>query len=78
MQSLMNLLSFLFSNKKTLVYITLKRKDYAEVTKKLKTAGVRFRVATLTQTTSGKEGTTYKIYVKKQAEHKALQAMYHG
>lgn len=78
MLSLFNFLSYLFSNKKTLVYNTHEKEDCSEVIRKLNTIGVHYRVAINKRTVRGETVMTHKIYVKKADEHKALHAMYHG
>ncbi|HET7579690.1 MAG TPA: hypothetical protein VFK33_10445 [Bacillales bacterium] len=79
MQVLANLIEWLFSSKKTLVYDTFMMKDYYRVTGKLRAAGVKYRVTTFSQHTPGDWGdqnNEYKIYVKKEDEHLAQKAIH--
>lgn len=79
MQALVNFIEWLFSSKKTLVYDTFLMKDYYSISGKLKTAGVKYRVATFSQHSPGGWGdqnNEYKIYVKKEDEYLALAAIH--
>lgn len=80
MQSLANLLTWLLSNKEKLVYATFNMDDYFKVTGKLRGAKVKYRTAVYGE--SQTDGTyndlnrEYKIYVKKDDEHLALEAIH--
>ncbi|HEU5140810.1 MAG TPA: hypothetical protein VFT51_12595 [Bacillales bacterium] len=79
MQALVNLIEWLFSSKKTLIYMTFMMKDYYKVTGKLKAEGVKYRVATFSQHTPGDWGdqnNEYKIYIKKEDKHRAQAAIH--
>ena len=77
----MNIIEYLISSKKTEVYVTFNRQEYAKVASKLQGA-VKFRVATTSNMSSSPIGTAdeyateYKFYVKKEDEHKATQAIH--
>ncbi|HET7578846.1 MAG TPA: hypothetical protein VFK33_06160 [Bacillales bacterium] len=81
MQVLVNLIQWLFSSKKTVVSITFKQDAYLKVVSRLKSAGVSYRTAVITNTPpegwGGPHNGEYKIYVKKKDEHRAQKAI-HG
>jgi hypothetical protein len=82
LQSITNLVIYLLSSKKKLVYTTFSQKDYYKVASNLKSSSVKYRVDTIANTSSSPGGTyndlgtEYKFYVKKEDEHKAQQAIH--
>lgn len=81
MHFLVNLIVYLFSSKKTLVYTTFSLKDYYKVVSLLESDSIKYRVALIANTSSSPGGTysdlgnEYKFYVKKEDEEKALKAI---
>ncbi|WP_226579683.1 hypothetical protein [Halobacillus litoralis] len=84
MDGLINLLHYLISRKKKCVYMTHIEKEYYRITSKLIAAGVKYRVATVNNTSStwsafgsSREfNTEYKFYVRKRDAYNAERAIY--
>ncbi|RWZ60658.1 hypothetical protein EQV77_05025 [Halobacillus fulvus] len=82
MHVLANVIDYLFSSKKTVVYQTFSQKEYYRIVSKLKAASIKYRVATTSNmssapvATANDYGTEYKFYVKKEDEDKAMKAIH--
>ncbi|SEA20496.1 hypothetical protein SAMN05421743_103172 [Thalassobacillus cyri] len=82
MNFLVNLIDYLISSKRTFIYSTYSLKEYYRIVSKLKSATIKYRVASNahmsyhTGVTKNDYGSEYKFYVKKEDEHKALQAIH--
>ncbi|MBU9714898.1 hypothetical protein [Evansella tamaricis] len=73
---LVNLVEYLLSSKKALVYTTFKMEDYYKATDKLKAAAIKYRIVCDSNRppnsiSSGSGSDIYKIYVKKKEKEKA-------
>ncbi|KGP73308.1 hypothetical protein [Pontibacillus yanchengensis] len=83
MHFLANLIEYVFSSKKTLIYTTFSKKEYYLIVSKLKAVSVKYRVASTADFSSAPGGSysdlgnEYKFYVAKQDEGKALEAIHH-
>lgn len=77
---IVDLIEYLISNKKHLVYSTFDMNDYYKVAARLKASSVKYRVSTYADTPpagfGGPHNNQYKIYVKKEDEHKANRAIH--
>ncbi|WP_070120770.1 hypothetical protein [Bacillus marinisedimentorum] len=82
MHIIANIIEYWFSSKKTLVYTTLDQQDYYRVASLLKSDSIKYRVASIANTSSAPGGpyshfgNEYKFYVKKEDEGKALTAIH--
>ncbi|MGR9049659.1 hypothetical protein ACQ4XT_13620 [Halobacillus faecis] len=83
MDGLINVIHYLLSNKKTLVHTTFIQKEYYETASKRSAGGVKYRVATVSNTPSvGSPAHRYdysvefKFYVRKVDRHKAEEAIH--
>ncbi|MFG6115313.1 hypothetical protein ACGTN9_08980 [Halobacillus sp. MO56] len=82
MNFLVNLIDYLISTKKTFIYSTYSLKEYYRIISKLKAASIKYRVASNVHmsshsgVTKNDYGNEYKFYVKKEDEHKALEAIH--
>ncbi|MYL48198.1 hypothetical protein GLV98_01825 [Halobacillus litoralis] len=83
MDGIMNVLSYILSNKKALIYTTFIQEEYYKAASKLSAEGVEYRVATLSNTPSvGSPAHRYdynvefKFYVRKVDRHKAEEAIH--
>ncbi|MBB6453376.1 archaellum component FlaG (FlaF/FlaG flagellin family) [Salirhabdus euzebyi] len=81
MQFIVNLIEYVFSSKKTSIYVTYSLKDYYNVNSLLKAANIDFRVATISDLSS--PGSTYsdvrneyKFYVREKDKGLALKALH--
>ncbi|SEQ83708.1 hypothetical protein SAMN05216232_3461 [Virgibacillus subterraneus] len=81
MQFFLNIIVYLFSSKKTLVYTTIKQQDYYKVVSLLESELIKYRVSITSNTNATVVGSystfgeVYKIYVKKGDQSKALKTM---
>lgn len=79
---LVNLLEYLFSDKKARVYAAFSLDDYYAIADKLQKAGIRYRVASSTNLSSGpgqqygNRFEEYVFYVRKEDVHKANAAIH--
>ncbi|WLR46501.1 hypothetical protein LC065_13075 [Halobacillus litoralis] len=83
MDGLINLVDYLFSNKKALIYTTFVHKEYYKVASKLSAEGVKYRVATVSNTSSAGApvfnndySVEFKFYVRKVDRHIAEEAIH--
>ena len=79
MQVFVNVLIYLFSSKKKLVYSTFSLEDYYAAVNRLQGRSVPYRVASFSQFSDvmahTDQGNEYKIYVKKKDGHRAAEAL---
>ncbi|GAA0489590.1 hypothetical protein GCM10008986_14300 [Salinibacillus aidingensis] len=82
MEFILNLIEYLFSSKKTLVYTAMRQQDYYKAVSKLEADLIKFRVS-VTGNANASPGTPYsdlgriyKIYVRKEDEGKALRSIH--
>jgi len=80
---LIDLLYFIFSKKKCLVYTAFGSSDYSKVIGKLQNSGIPYRTRIISNNSSRHNhyvgrtiNTQYDIFVKKEDEHRALNAIH--
>ncbi|WP_406944257.1 hypothetical protein ACJA3J_12920 [Halobacillus sp. SY10] len=83
MDGIMNLLHYILSNKKTLIYTTFIQEEYYKAASKLSADGVKYRVATVSNTPSVGSpvhrydySVEFKFYVRKIERHRAEEAIH--
>jgi len=82
LQFFINIIEYLLSSKKTLVYTAVKQQDYYKIISRLEAVRMKYRVSITTANNSATRGgphsdlgKVYKIYVKKHDESKALKTI---
>ncbi len=80
MSFIVDIVEYLFSNKKSLIYSAFGQKDYFRVVDRLRNSGVKYRVRTIRDMSSRQihkdNFTQYDIYVKEEDVGKAQEAIH--